>query len=422
MLACVERYHAQAKSALSTIPAFASLQDSACADLLKLQFPRARDEAWKYTSLKHFLDQDYVPGQVVSVDVASLALAPIEAYVVSMDGECLSPTKTLPAGVMVCPLAQALIDDPVRVQACLGTLLQHEHGLSALNTAMLSRGLWIYIPPDVVLDEPIYIVHTAAQAQEALYVRHLIYADERSVATVIEDYIGQITEAYMTNAVTETFLMKGSALTHYKIQREGLGAFHVGQMLVKQCEQSQFYSQILHVGGRVVRHDLCVELDEPFTKCSLNGLYSPHRGQHMDQHVRVNHAVPDGSSEQDYRGLISHQSRAVFDGQVKVAKDAQRTTARQQNKNILLSGDARVDTKPQLDILADDVVCSHGATVGRLDAEALFYLSTRGLPQELAISYLIQAFVASQFSRIPHAGLAAWMSDLLLTHLGITYE
>ena len=200
-------------------------------------------------------------------------------------------------------------------------------------------------------------------------------------------------------------LAASAKLTHYKIQRESKAAYHLGHLAVKQSAHSQFASHSLSLGGKLVRSDISMYLQEEHAHCLMNGIYAPSEGQHVDHHTTVNHLVPNCSSEQDYKGILTGRSRAVFNGKVIVAKDAQHTDAKQQNKNLLLSANAEIDTKPQLEIFADDVLCSHGATVGQLDEEALFYLATRGIGRLEASHYLIHAFAQDNLRLIPNREL-----------------
>jgi Fe-S cluster assembly protein SufD len=243
-------------------------------------------------------------------------------------------------------------------------------------------------------------------------------AEKGSQASLIEDYCGEAGQCYYTNTVTEVHLAEKASLTHTKIQRESKLAYHVGHLAVKQAAHSQLDSHLFSLGGQWVRSDLTIHLDEPHASCGMNGMYVPFDGQHMDHHTLVRHQAPDCQSVQDYKGIVSGHARAVFNGRVVVAKDAQHTSAKQQNKNLLLSTNAEIDTKPQLEIFADDVVCTHGATVGQLDEEALFYLATRGIEHEEASRYLMQAFMTDNLRAIPNAKLAAWIGDLFNEQIG----
>lgn len=222
---------------------------------------------------------------------------------------------------------------------------------------------------------------------------------------------------YMTNGITELFIGSKAQVGHYKIQRESKQAFHFSHLAVQQSAASQLASQVVSLGGQLVRSDLSIALQEEQAQCFMNGIYMPTQGQHIDHHTTVNHLVPNCSSEQDYKGVLQGKARAVFNGKVIVAKNAQHTVAKQQNKNILLSARAEINTKPQLEIFADDVICSHGATVGQLDEEALFYLATRGIDRLEATRYLIHAFTQANLRAIPEQRFATWIDQLLTQQL-----
>ena len=200
---------------------------------------------------------------------------------------------------------------------------------------------------------------------------------------------------------------------HYKIQRESKLAYHMGHLAVNQAMDSQLDSHLFSLGGKCVRSDITIGLSEPGAQCLMNGVYVPNDLQHMDHHTLVTHEAPNCRSEQDYKGILNGHSRAVFNGRVVVAKGAQHTQAKQQNKNLLLSIDTEIDTKPQLEIFADDVVCTHGATVGQLDEEAIFYLATRGIGRADATRYLVKAFTVDNLRILANVELATWVGTLL---------
>ncbi len=412
-------YQQQALAGRSNIPWLSDLQKTALTDFERFGFPTRQHEEWKYTSVVSFLQQRF------STTVSAVAMPmtaryqtdiPVGHLVGLINGEVCGAQELmakLPEGVVVQSLAQALVDHPDKISPYLGCILQHEHGFHALNTAMLHQGLFIYLPAGVSLSEPLLLVHWQDVANQATHIRHLVVAEKGSSASIIEDYQGDASSCYLTNTVTEVFTATDAKLTHYKIQRESKQAYHVGHIAVKQAAGSQFDSHLFSVGGKLVRNDMTIYLQEPGAHCLMNGIYGPTDGQHMDQHTTVFHEVPDCSSEQDYKGILTGRSRGVFNGKVIVAKNAQHTRAKQQNKNLLLSATAEIDTKPQLDIYADDVVCTHGATVGQLDEDALFYLAARGIGRLEASQYLIQAFATENLRAIPLAGLATWMSTIL---------
>ncbi|MDP3705093.1 MAG: Fe-S cluster assembly protein SufD [Legionellaceae bacterium] len=423
-------YQQQAKSLMSNVSWLAKLQKQALTDFVRLGFPTRDDEDWKYTSAETFLKQAFTQTpQAEHLDKHAIAVmaagrqtdVPIGAKIALVNGVVIgleTLTASLPPGVIVQPLAEAILEHPEKIKPYLGQILQHEHGFHALNTAMLQFGLFIYVPKHVCLAEPLLLTHWQTTPNQATFLRHLVVAEAGSEVSIIEDYQGDAASCYFTNTITEVFAAEDATITHYKIQRESKLAFHVGHIAVKQGARSQFNSHLLNVGGQWSRSDATMNLDESTAHCLLNGIYAPADGQHMDQHTLVNHAVPDCRSEQDYKGILTGHSRAVFNGKVVVAVGAQRTEARQQNKNLLLSKTAEIDTKPQLDIYADDVICTHGATVGQLDEEALFYLATRGIDHAEASRYLIQAFASNNLQAIGHSVLSTWMSVLLNQQIG----
>ncbi|WP_454785607.1 Fe-S cluster assembly protein SufD [Legionella sp. WA2024007413] len=423
-------YHQRAKASLSTLPWLAQLQTKALRDLNRNGFPTRHDEDWKYTSVDALLSQPFMLSDNERTPQESAVTAhdgkinsdlPVNQNISIQNGLILGMEqviKMVPQGVLVLPLSDALTKHPELLKPYLGTILKQEHGFHYLNTAMIHCGLLIYIPAGVVIEEPITLAHIQTQTNQAVYLRHLIIAEANTQATIIEDYQGLANCCYLTNTVTEVVVGANAKLTHYTIQRESKSAFHLGHLSVRQLAGSEFANHSLSLGGQWVRSDISLYLQEEKAHSLMNGIYAPAEGQHVDHHTTVHHLVPNCSSEQDYKGILTGRSRAVFNGKVVVAKNAQHTDAKQQNKNLLLSANAEVDTKPQLEIFADDVLCSHGATVGQLDEEALFYLATRGIDRLEASHYLIHAFASDNLRLIPHRQLADYMGHLLTQQLG----
>jgi len=409
-------YQQQAAGVFSGIPWLRQLQQNALSEFTRLGFPTRANEDWKYTRVDAFLQHRFVSqNRTTSTRVdASGTDVPIGHKITLQQGAVLGIeglSSRLPKGIVVCSLAEALVSHADKVKPYLGSVLQTQHGFQALNTASLDQGVFVYIPAGVEWLEPLLLSHWQNDANHAAYVRHLIVAEAGSSASIIEDYQGDASMCYLTNTVTEIHVARDAVITHSKIQRESKLAYHTGHIAVHQAAGSQFKSHSLSLGGKWVRSDLVIDLAEPKASCFMNGIYAPAEGQHVDHHTLVNHLVPDCTSEQDYKGVLTGHSRAVFNGQVMVAKHAQHTVAKQQNKNLLLSLNAEIDTKPQLDIYADDVVCTHGATVGQLDEDALFYLATRGIGRVEASQYLIRAFTVDNFRALPPA-LSDWMNAL----------
>jgi Fe-S cluster assembly protein SufD len=411
-------YQQEAGDALSQNPRVSALQSEAVAKLGKLGFPSRHDEDWKYTSLIPFLKDPFTRSNTSTLSPSDL---PLSQQMPMHSSSALSWVKKLPAGVILLPLSLALKQHPELVEQYLGKSFQEAHAFHCLNTAMLGAGVFLYVPAHVHLQEPIVLTQYQDLAGQAVYLRHVIVLEPESRATVVEEYRGEQDLSYVTNVLTEAFIGEKAELTHYKIQREGLKAYHLAHLFAKQAAESQFNSHSFSLGGALVRSDLNVDFDGEYGRCFLNGVYAPGEGQHVDHHTCVSHLHPHCLSTQDYKGILQGQSRAVFNGRVIVARNAIATDAKQQNKNLLLSALAEVDTKPQLEIFADDVLCSHGATVGQLDEDALFYLATRGLSRAEASAHLIAAFSQSNFNRIPCHALSTWIGQRFIEHLGVEH-
>ncbi len=386
-----------AEQASHAYPWLLDLKQKARRDFEKLGFPSKLDEDWKYTSSAKLLEHTFVAAKKSTLS-----------------------TNSAPNGVVMLPLTEAIESHAELIQPYLGQILEHTHGFHALNTALFEEGMLIYIPEGVSVDEPIVLTHKAAEPNSFTCFRHLVVAAPNSSCTLIEEYEGCTHEVYFTHAITEVALEAAATVIHGKLQREGLHAFHVSEVVVRQAEDSVFESHSVSLGGQWVRSDTHIEFEAPRASCVMNGMYAPRGRQHMDHHTTVDHAVPGCVSAQDYKGILDERARAVFNGKVLVAEGARATEASQSNKNVLLSPHAEVNTKPELQIFEGDIVCSHGATVGELDENALFYLATRGIDEHLAQQYLIQAFFDKNLGRITQPDLKARASELLNQHL--SYE
>lgn len=389
-----------------------------------LGLPTVRDEDWKYTSIKPIAKRAFTPaaGDVdpAKPDLRAFDIPDLDTHrIVLVDG-CyqreLSRVDGLEDGVRVCGLAEAINEDPGSVRPWLGRLAEDtEHGFRALNSAFLQDGVFIRVPGGVRVDKPIELccVQGSESGEIVSQPRHLVVAGENSRFTLIERYVSLHGNRYLTNAITEVFAEPNAQLEHYKLQQESIQGYHIGSWLIEQREGSRVTSHNVALGGAIARTDLRVWLDGANACCGLNGVYVLTGRQHVDNHTKVDHRNPDTTSNEFYKGVLDGRSRAVFHGRIVVHPDAQHTDARQQNKNLLLSADAEVDTKPQLEIYADDVVCSHGATVGQLDADALFYLKTRGVDEPTARSLLTFAFAKEVIDKFELPQLRTYIEDEL---------
>ncbi len=301
----------------------------------------------------------------------------------------------LPRGAVVGSLQQLLGSKPDVVRSLFGELAELDDApFTALNTAFGGDGAFVFVPDGVVVEKPIeliFVSHSASGASMS-HPRNLLHLGRESRATVVERYFGQSGDRYFTNVVNEITLGDAASLDHYKVQRENRDSYHIAMTQVQQAKQSRFSSHYFSFGGALARNELNCVLDGEHIECVLNGTYQASGDQLMDQRTRIEHAFPDCDSFELYKGILDDRARGVFNGKIYVHPDAQKTDAKQSNQVLLLSDDAVIDTKPQLEIYADDVKCTHGATVGDLDEGAMHYLRSRGIPADLARSMLIYAF------------------------------
>jgi len=374
--------------------------------------PTLRDEDWKYTNIKPIAKLGFqLPAQQpASVSAAQLqpqAVPGLDAFrltfVNGLYNPVLSDLQGLPDGITASSLANVFAGDPESLQSVLGSCLpESPHGFTLLNSAYLSDGAYIELSPGCAVDRPIELlfVTTEGDAAQVAQPRNLIIVKENSACTVVERYIGVGAGKRFTNALTELIAGPGTKVEHYKLQQECADRFHVSGLFVAQERDSQVVNHNIAIGGALARTDLRFTLKGPGAHCGLNGLYLGSGKQHIDNHTQVDHVAPHSTSDEYYKGVLTDRARAVFHGRVIVHPGAQKTDAQQQNKNLLLSKDAEVDTKPQLEIYADDVKCSHGATVGQLDSTALFYLMSRGIDENTARGLLTFAFATDVINRI----------------------
>jgi Fe-S cluster assembly protein SufD len=362
-------------------------------------FPSRRDEDWKYTDLKLVARRSFAFDAAPALDVPEIAA--LDCPVLVFINGRLVESRGLPEGTAVLPLARALADGHEACRELLGRIANPaRHRFAALATALFADGVLIDLGDDRVLEAPLRLVFLAGGDEPALACpRVLIRAGANSRATIIEHYAGAPGES-LSLAVTEAALGPGASIDHYRIQEASGEAFHLGVLAARLERDASLVSHNLSVGGRIARLDLDVELAGPGARVEMNGLYVVRDRQHADSHTRVDHAVPRTTSDELYRGVLAGKSRAVFNGKAIVHPGAAGTDARQSNANLLLSPEAEVDTKPELEIYADDVKCAHGATTGQLDTAALFYLRSRGIDEDTAKSLLTFAFADTVLARM----------------------
>lgn len=380
------------------------LRQGAVEQFATLGLPHARLESWKYTDVKALAKRDFsLPKKVDATElVAEKSLGVKGLRLVFIDG-LFSPEQSdlgeLPKGVNVLPLA----DNANAAKTVLGQVAAANFsGFTALNLASWQDGVLIDLANNAVLEQPVYLqfVSTAQDNAVLIQPRILIKAGVHAQATVIEHYSGAEEAASFSNVVTEVDLADGAQITHYKLQQESAKQYHVASLHVQQQRDSLFTSHNICLGGKLARQDIQVELNAEGAEVYLDGLYLGNNRQHLDNHTLVNHNAPHTNSNEDYKGILNDRSRGVFNGRAVVHKNAQKIEAHQSNANLLLSDKAEIDTKPELEIYADDVKCSHGSTTGQLDESALFALRSRGIDEAMARGLLTLAFANEVIDRI----------------------
>jgi len=364
-----------------------------------LGFPTTKQEDWRFTNVSAIARAEFEAGRPAQVDLTAWPLAGLDcsARLVFVNGhlcEDLTAVNGLPEGVRV-------RRGPPEAHFARYAAFDQQPFV-ALNTAHFADAALVEIAEGVTLEKPVHLVFISAPNGQPTvsHPRTLILAGRSSQAAVVETYLGPEGVAYFTNAVTEIVAAEQSVLDHYRLQFEGRQAFHVATVEAVQRRSSVFNSHNVAFGAALARNDINSVLGAEGAECFLNGLYVTSGNQHVDNHTMLDHAQPNSASRELYKGILSGHGTGVFNGKIVVRKDAQKTNAIQSNKNLLLSGDAVINTKPQLEIYADDVRCTHGATVGQLDGEALFYMQSRGVPAGQARELLTYAFAAELLDRM----------------------
>jgi Fe-S cluster assembly protein SufD len=380
-----------------------------------LGFPTTRNEDWRFTSVQPIVDAQFrsigAPGgEVTREQLAPFTFGqPTWPTLVFLNGRYapeLGSVERLPTGVRVTDLATALAgEDDVSdlAERYLTRVASSDaHAFTALNAALMHDGAVIHVAANAQAAEPIHLVFVsdALAAEGVAHLRNLVVVERHAKATVLESYVATGDARYFTNAVTEVVVEDGAALTHYKVQRESARAFHVGTIDVRQARDSHYVSFSFATGAALSRTNVYTRLGGAGCGATLNGLYLGDDTQHVDHQTRIEHVAPNCYSRELYKGVLDGQSHGVFNGKVYVHPEAQQTDGKQTNNTLLLSETARIDTKPQLEIFADDVKCTHGATVGRLDATAMFYMQSRGINAESARKLLTYAFAADVLETI----------------------
>ncbi len=386
-------------------------------------FPTTKDEEWKYTAI----DGDFLIGPDLTHTKTKLKGIDLKIEssnrIVFIDGivdEEYTRLADVPEGVKIKSFTDAF--DETEFQANLGTIVDTKaNGFTALNFAFIEEGLFIYVPKNCKISSPIHVEFVSTK-EVATFPRILFVGQEGSEAELIERFTRVSETRNFTNAVTEIVLADNARLKHIRVQRESHKALHIGISQASLNRSSVFDSTNINLGGKTARHEANVRFNAEGGEAWIDGLYLVEEGQHTDTHSHIHHDVKHCVSHQSYKGILDGRSRAVFNGVVFVERDASGTNAEQSNKNLLLSNEARVDTKPQLEIFNDDVKCAHGATVGQLEEEELFYLSSRGLNEELARNLLTYGFAEEIINKIEIKTIKRELDEAVLNRLHARLE
>lgn len=376
----------------------------ALAQLTASGFPTNKDEAWKYTRASWVLSEDLgpQPAGALSALPANVLVDNDQPLIVLVDGQFDASLSRLDAdGAGVRPLT-AKVDDP-SLGDRMALAVSNGQGFDALNAAFLTDGAIIEIAPSSDVSQPIHVVHVNTGAGRLSATRVLILAKANSRATVVEHFMG--TGSGLRSANTEIIVQHNAQLTHIRVQDESAETHHVGRVSATLLRDARLHQLCIALGGKVSRVDVNVDLDQAGAEVRMDGLYMGRNAQHMDHHTFVRHSAPHTNSHELYKGILDDKARGVFTGQVFVAKDSQKIASSQSNHNLLLSDDAVANTRPQLQIFADDVQCAHGATIGRTDPERMFYLRSRGLSRAQATQLLTVAFANDVLFKLPESPL-----------------
>lgn len=382
------------------------IRDKAAAVFEQSGFPTTRDELWRFTDVSALAKREFSN----EWNPASVDFQPLGTFYLVFENGKLSTEKSniegLPAGVKV----GSIMD---RADGRFGTLADTQSAFVAANTAYFSEGAFIEVDEGVELDSPIHLIYLADIDGAAFHLRNFISAGVGSKFSVVEEYIGQPDTTYWTNAVTEIFVGDKADVDHYKIQQESKAAFHFQTIESQLGENTIFSNHAIALGAALGRNDIRGKLTGERGEAICNGLYLLNEKQHFDTHLFMDHAVAKCDSHELYKGILDEKSKAVFCGRILVQQDAQETDAKQSNRNLLLSRGAKVHSLPQLEIYADDVKCTHGATIGELDETALYYLQTRGIDPVRGKAMLTYAFANEVLDEIKSAPVKTYLENLV---------
>ncbi|MCA9291461.1 MAG: Fe-S cluster assembly protein SufD [Phycisphaerales bacterium] len=390
-----------------------------------LGFPTARNEAWTYTNVKSIAKTEFTPASLAPATIDDERLEPAlfdgPAHRIVIVNGVVDAARTsigpLPPGAIVAPLSSI---DPSTVSAHLGRIASlDEAPFVAMNTALLTEGVVVRVPRDAKIEHPVHVVHvTVGDASPVVNApRTLVIAERGGIVSVVESFISIGAAANLTTAVTEVVVDDGASVRHDRVQMDAPTGRHISTVAVREIGPGTVTSTTITLGGALVRNHYRADLDTPGADCTFNGLAVASGTSTVDHTLRINHNQPHGSSWQFFKNILDDAATGSFCGRIYVAEDAQKTDAKQTNKNMILSGTAHAYTRPQLEIFADDVKCTHGATIGRMEPSQLFYLRSRGIDPNAARRLLIFAFANETLAEVGCAALRARLEPILLERL-----
>jgi len=414
------------------------LRDQARDSFTSQGLPTSKLEDWKYTRLKHIEQLEFSHAELSATPLSleqknSLPHCPGGYQLVFVNGHYTEELSDVPLAkdFIICSFAKALEQHTNKVQSTLGQITNHkDQPFAALNTMFMNDGVFLWLPKNTHIQHPIHclFITSATDKSTVIYPRLLVILEDNAKATLLEHYLTithpQAVEVNpcFTNAVTEILLGASAQMNHYRLQQESVNNSYIAGLHVMQQQASRFNSHSFCLGATLARDDIHITLAGKKATCSLLGAYCSGDQQHHEQHLKIDHVAPDCSSKTLYKGVIQDNSRAVFNGNIVVHPKAQKSNAHLINRNLLLSAKGHVDTKPELQIYADDVICSHGATVGQLDNTALFYLQSRGITRQAAEALLVSAFMSEIFVSIEQPEIKKLMCSPVLDQLNMLIE
>ncbi len=390
----------------------------------QLGFPSPKHEEWKYSNVRGLVNQSYqfqAASSLTAEDLAHLAIPNLEGnilyFINGVYNAALSSIVSPSSELVILPLAEAIKQYPAVVEKHFNQYTdQHENAFTALNTAFAFDGVFIYVPAKKVVETPIILrfITDARQENVAAQPRNLIVVEERAAVQIAEAYRSVGENTTFTNTVTEIYVAEEANVAYYKVQNESDQAYHIGSTAVYQEGRSVFTANTVTANGGFVRNNLHIKIDGEFAEANMFGLYIPNGKQHIDNHTAVDHAKPNANSNELYKGILKDKSTGVFNGKIFVRQDAQKTNAFQSCKNVLVSDEASMNTKPQLEIWADDVKCSHGTTTGQLNHDALFYMQARGISKDAAKALLMLAFAQEVIDKMRIPSIKEYLEGLII--------